>query len=110
MRHLSNDFLARMRDAGLTEDAKVYEVEPTVIRPNSQDVMCPRDGHPGAAYVDAILGKDNAGPGTYMLSYTWAYRIEDIINALTRQCQIHKLDTASTYIWICCLCVVMSQP
>jgi len=103
--HLRSSFLEEVSAAGLGPEAKIYELEPPVIRGKSAAVVCPRDGKPGAAYVDSIRGPEAAGPATHMLSYTWGYAIGDVVGALVRYCEEHGLPLARTYVWICCLCV-----
>lgn len=103
--HLRTEFLEGVRAAGFGSEAKIYELEPLVIRGKGVDVVCPRDGRPGAAYVDAIRGPEAAGPSTHMLSYTWGYAIGDVVGSLVRYCESHGLPPARTYVWICCLCV-----
>ena len=61
-------------------------MEPAVIRPAGETVMCPRDGRVGTSYVD-IVDEQGAGPSTHMLSYTWGYTIGDIVDALANWCQ-----------------------
>jgi tetratricopeptide (TPR) repeat protein len=48
---------------------------------------------------------DDVGPATFMFSYTWNYRICDIIDTLVAYCESNKdMDQKRTYVWICCLC------
>jgi len=103
--HLCNGFLEAVQRAGLTRDAKVYEVEKDVIRAQGADQICPRDERKGTAYVDAIDGEDEAGRAVFMLSYTWGYTVGDIADCLMIFCKANGLDPKRTYIWICCLCV-----
>merc|ERR1711904_623700 len=56
--HLCAPFLEAVHTSGFTRDAKVYEIEPKVIRGRSSDTICPRDGRLGSAYVDAIGSGD----------------------------------------------------
>lgn len=103
--HMETEFLEQVRAAGLTESAKIYEIEPLVIRPRGEHLTCPRSGLMGAAYVDAIHGRDRAGMSQYMLSYTWGYSAEDIVGALADHCRLLGKDGKETYVWICCLCI-----
>lgn len=89
---------------GFTRDSKVYEIEPDVIRGKGVDVTCPRDNRPGAAYVDCLTEQD-AALSTHMLSYTWGYTIGDICDSLLAYCEGRKLNPATTFFWICCLCI-----
>jgi len=65
--HLKHVLLEEVRQTGGSEDSKIYEIEPTVIRPKGLNLICPRDGREGTAYVDAI-GDEAAGPADFMLS------------------------------------------
>jgi len=103
--HLSTEFISQVEATGLSGDSKVYDIEPVVIRPRGQDTWCPRDGQLGAAYVDAIHGEDHAGMATIMLSYTWGYRIGDVVDSLVEYCNRERLDPKRVYVWICCLCI-----
>jgi hypothetical protein len=58
----------------------------------------------GCAYVDT-LDQQSASHATHMLSYTWGYRVGDIVDALSAHCELTGLDPKETYIWICCLCI-----
>ena len=40
-----------------------------------------------------------------MLSYTWRYKIGDIVDSLKEYCVGSKLSADSTYIWMCCFCI-----
>lgn len=103
--HLSTVLLETMEKVGMDRNAKIYEIEPKLIRPQGEAIGCPRDGRKGAAYVDTIHGWDQAGPATHMLSYSWGYAVSDIVDCLLDFCQINCLNPKKTYFWICCLCI-----
>eukprot|EP00928_Gymnodinium_smaydae_P041851 TRINITY_DN28270_c0_g1_i1.p1 TRINITY_DN28270_c0_g1~~TRINITY_DN28270_c0_g1_i1.p1 ORF type:complete len:640 (+),score=86.71 TRINITY_DN28270_c0_g1_i1:114-1922(+) len=103
--HLKSELRDEIDLAGLPWTAKVYEIEPLVIRPRGEGVLCPHSGKMGASYVDALQGVDHAGLSQYMLSYTWGYSISDIVESLSHHCVQRSHDAARTYIWICCLCI-----
>ena len=46
---VSDTILNEMQAANQTREAKVYEIEPTVIRPKGEGVQCPRDGKIGVS-------------------------------------------------------------
>ena len=110
--HLQTVFQDEMREAGLSENATVYDIEdlreddPGLIRRKGLNVVCPIDGEMGSAYVHAIeaMGDDHVGTATFMLSYTWGYTFRDIIDTLVSYCQDENLDTKRTYVWICAFC------
>lgn len=103
--HIDTTLQEEMFVAGLSRDAKVYEIEPDVIRKKGIDVVCPRDGRPGAAYVDCLQGADEAASASFMLSYTWGYKMGDIMDTLTQYCRDANLDPKRTYTWMCCFCI-----
>jgi len=104
--YLATTFADEVEAAGFSKDTPIYELEPIVIRSKGQHVVCPRDGRPGAAYVDAIQEPDAVGPATHMLSYSWGYKmLRDVIPSLLQYCADADLDPKRTYVWICCLCV-----
>jgi len=102
--------MEEMRSSGLPEDSTVYQVEDLdsaqhgIIRQKGADVVCPRDGKQGAAYVDCLQGAKNVGPANVMLSYCWSYTVLDIVKTLEEYCEAKELDPKETYAWICCLC------
>ncbi len=114
--YLQHILLQEVQDAGLdVESAKVYEMEPDLdsdsntkfglLRQKGANVICPRDGHIGAAYVDAIDQCDDfVGRANVMLSYSWGYVVKSIVDTLVAKCLADGRDTKRTYIWICCLC------
>ena len=67
---LSTTLLRWVEEAGLDPTtAKIYEIEPAVIRPRSAGTRCPVDHRPGAALVHAVEGGvDAVGKATYMIS------------------------------------------
>lgn len=103
--HLLRELIVQVERQGQSREAKVYEIEPTVIRPKGEAVRCPRDGKMGAAYVDSVFGPWNAGAAQFMLSYTWGYAVGDIVDTLEDFCLSRDLAPRSTYIWMCCLCI-----
>eukprot|EP00927_Polykrikos_kofoidii_P052095 TRINITY_DN4586_c0_g1_i1.p1 TRINITY_DN4586_c0_g1~~TRINITY_DN4586_c0_g1_i1.p1 ORF type:complete len:917 (-),score=137.23 TRINITY_DN4586_c0_g1_i1:3-2753(-) len=90
---------------GFTLKSTIHEIEPGLIRRRGQDVVCPRDGLLGAAYVDAVEGAEYVGRATQMLSYTWNYSVGDIIEGLAGWCRRNKTREDHVRVWICCFCV-----
>jgi tetratricopeptide (TPR) repeat protein len=103
--YLSNGFLREVEAAGLTKESTIQDIEERVLRGKGSLTSCPRDGRLGSAFVDAVHGEDNMGRATHMLSYTWGYRVTDIVDALQSYCLKSGLDPKRTYVWICALCV-----
>jgi len=110
--YLKTQFLREVKETeGLNENSKICEIENLelvthgVIRSKGVSIVCPRDKKVGAAYSDCLIGDDNVGPATFMLSYSWQYTIRDIIDTLVAHCESNKaMDQKRTYVWICCLC------
>jgi len=107
---LIEGLLVEVKDAGFDQAAPIYKLEDLsdpkcgVIRRKGKDIVCPRDGKIGAAYVDCLKGEDNVGPANIMLSYGWGNAIGDIVDTLVDFCKCNHLEIKRTYIWICCLC------
>eukprot|EP00927_Polykrikos_kofoidii_P045830 TRINITY_DN39962_c0_g1_i1.p1 TRINITY_DN39962_c0_g1~~TRINITY_DN39962_c0_g1_i1.p1 ORF type:complete len:756 (-),score=117.75 TRINITY_DN39962_c0_g1_i1:63-2330(-) len=99
--YLIDDFLKDMRVTG--KGTTVYDIEPR-LRECSQDVICPRDGRLGAAFVD-VASDPFIGNATHMLSYSWGYSVVTIVQALSAFCKSRELDVSSTRIWICFACI-----
>ena len=97
-------FLAEVAAVGLSSDSKVYEVEPSVIRGKGKDIICPRDGRLGSAYVDCVPN-EHVGLSSVMLSYGWSYTVGDVVDTLTQFCDNEGRDPADTRFWICCVCI-----
>ena len=97
-------FLAEVAAAGLSSDSEVREVEPSVIRGKGRDVICPRDGRLGSAYVDCVPNA-HAGLSSVMLSYGWSYTVGDVVDTLMQFCDTEGRDPADTRFWICCVCI-----
>ena len=87
-----------------SQQAQIYGIEPAVIRATGAHTVCPRDGHPGAAYVDAIEASQ-VGRARFMLSYTWGYCCTEIVSAVVAYCDKGHLEHQETALWICCLCI-----
>lgn len=108
---LKTGFIDEIQKKGLSGASNIYQVEDLsspkngIIRSKGEDVICPRDGRMGAAYVDCLEGDDNVGPANVMLSYGWRYAVNDIVDTLVDYCKSNDLDMKKTFIWICCLCV-----
>eukprot|EP00427_Karlodinium_veneficum_P063843 CAMPEP_0169332862 /NCGR_PEP_ID=MMETSP1017-20121227/14950_1 /TAXON_ID=342587 /ORGANISM="Karlodinium micrum, Strain CCMP2283" /LENGTH=207 /DNA_ID=CAMNT_0009428041 /DNA_START=33 /DNA_END=652 /DNA_ORIENTATION=+ len=104
--HFLTESLPKMlkkRDQNM--QATVRQIEPALIRSDITKIKCPRDGRDGAAFVDAIKGRENAGHATHMLSYTWGYKIGNIVESLEAWCKKNDHQFKETMIWICCFCI-----
>ncbi|CAE8606553.1 unnamed protein product [Polarella glacialis] len=111
VRHISVAILEKVAAAGLDRNAKVYAIEPLVIRPAGESQLCPRDKQQGAAYVDSVgYGPDDVGLASIMLSYSWGYGIGDIADTLIQHCTapdtlIQLEREKRTCVWMCCFCI-----
>jgi tetratricopeptide (TPR) repeat protein len=110
--YLKNAFANEVSSYGdsKTLSKTIYDLEDTrqeengFIRSKGEDVICPRDGKVGAAFVDCLHGEDNVGVANVMLSYTWGNTVDEIIDVLELFALKRGLDPKKTYVWICCLC------
>lgn len=100
--YLSGQFLELMRVES-NSDKIIYDIEPS-LREKSQGGVCPRDGRPGRALVD-VAADAHAGRATQMLSYSWKYRVVDVIRSLTAFCEVNKIAMSSVQVWLCCCCM-----
>jgi len=103
---LNDEFLSELK---VQPDEVVYDTEPRLRAASKetaggQIIKCPRDGLPGAAYVD-VANDPNAGPADFMLSYTWGYKVHDIVRSLNAFCRREKRDPRHVRVWICALCI-----
>eukprot|EP00041_Stephanoeca_diplocostata_P031844 m.1002639 g.1002639 ORF g.1002639 m.1002639 type:complete len:361 (-) comp24036_c0_seq37:325-1407(-) len=48
---------------------------------------------------------NHVGRAHFMLSYSWSYKVTDVVSALVDWCERRQLDPKRTYVWICSLCV-----
>ena len=89
------------------DEARPYDFDAPELRRAGKEMICPRDGAPGCAYVDyvASLGNGFVGRANVMLSYTWGYSIGAISSALMAFCERTSRDPSATYVWICCMCI-----
>ncbi|CAB9505254.1 Kinesin light chain [Seminavis robusta] len=109
--HLKEVFLPSLEATeGLSTDSRFYEIEDSrketgFVREKGRRVTCPRDGMLGASYVDSLQGRDHVGKSTHMLSWTWWYKVGDVVETLINFCEQRELNMKRTYIWICALCL-----
>mmetsp|Transcript_55256 Transcript_55256/g.153930 ORF Transcript_55256/g.153930 Transcript_55256/m.153930 type:complete len:539 (+) Transcript_55256:44-1660(+) len=102
--YLSTTFLEEVSDAGVGGGTVRDVIEP-VIKAKGRDVWCKQHQMVGSSYVDAVEGPDNVGPATHMISYTWNYKVEVIVETLRAHCASAGCDPKRTYTWLCCVCV-----
>lgn len=117
--HLAGDFVASVRQAVLPpyvnrtghklespDDAVITDAVAAFAKPKGLDVVCPRDGLVGAAYVDLLTIGEQAGPADALLSYTWQYKLSTVVDALSSWAKnFRKEDWERTFVWICALCL-----
>ena len=84
--HLSTTFIENAMEATKTafeltdedidaSEARIYHVVDAFVKPIGLEVICPRDGFRGAAYVDTLSGVDVVGVANSLLSYSWGYKV-----------------------------------
>mmetsp|Transcript_6778 Transcript_6778/g.8574 ORF Transcript_6778/g.8574 Transcript_6778/m.8574 type:complete len:595 (-) Transcript_6778:1119-2903(-) len=114
--HLQTTFLQNITQEpfNLNSSSTIYDIENLnhkntlgYIRTKSQFITDPNDGKIGSSYVDSLDENDvdHVGIANLMLSYTWGYKIGDIVDTLVDYCNSKHYDTKRTYVWLCCLCV-----
>jgi hypothetical protein len=89
---------------GLGPRAALSDIEPVVLRGSGEALPCPRDGQPGAAYVDVLRGIDCAGPATHVLICARDCPLEDLARALEAHCGAAAMEPKRTYIWAAPFC------
>ncbi len=83
----------------------INDINNLLIKKKGKNVICPRDGKPGCAYVDCIEGdEDHVGRADVMISHAWNNSVDDIVSVLQAYCLENKYDPKSIYVWISCLC------
>lgn len=116
MRGLSVHYLTHLLPGEVpryeSEDCTVATILESVIMAKGKHLRCRR--HPGAtgtSYVDAVpdfaegwWGKRLAGRARFMLSYTWRYRVQDIVDSIHGFFQ-QSAHPEACCIWICAFCV-----
>ena len=91
--HLNTDFITNTLKAvsnqmpemkGIIDpaEAKIYHMVQAYGKPVGLTITCPRDGEPGAAYVDTLSGEDNVGIANALLSYSWGYKARFVIKII----------------------------
>ena len=81
-----------------------YQIKDFIVLPRTKEIMCPRDGQQGGVFVDTLVGADNVGPATAILSYAWRYPIRLVAGATVDWCKAGGLSPSRQYIWIDVLC------
>lgn len=103
--HLNSGFLKTFEELGLDIAAvDIHKAEEQVIVPKTRDQICPQTGKKGVAYVQ-LLGAEDAALPSFLFSYTWCYKVKDIVECLVDYCTYKKLDPLRTFVWIDCLCI-----
>eukprot|EP00040_Diaphanoeca_grandis_P029878 m.175813 g.175813 ORF g.175813 m.175813 type:complete len:1446 (+) comp31832_c1_seq1:205-4542(+) len=100
-----NKTLRKYPGLNCVEDTLISQMVDAYGRPAGLNVLCPRDGEPGAAYVDTLEGVDNVGIAIALLSYSWGYKVKDVVDALAEWTRTQGREPKQTYIWICSLCL-----
>ena len=88
------------------DEATSYSVKDLVVVPTTKDQVCQRDRQLGAVFVDTLIGPDNVGMATAILSYAWRYPIVLIGGALNAWCETNRqnCNAKSSYVWLDVLC------
>eukprot|EP00038_Savillea_parva_P006120 m.161761 g.161761 ORF g.161761 m.161761 type:complete len:2425 (-) comp12114_c0_seq1:110-7384(-) len=89
----------------IPRNATIRDAVDFVVKPTTRNIVCPRDGEMGSSYVDSLDHVDDVGTAIALLSYTWSYKVVDVVQALSRWSASHGIDARQAYIWICSLCL-----
>eukprot|EP00435_Cladocopium_sp_Y103_P061212 s755_g22.t2 len=104
------EFCKEVESIGKSRASHIYELDEPLIRAKGANMICPRDGRLGAAFVDTIRGKESrlhrsmldfVGRANHMLSYTWQYTVSCISSSLEAWCLQHAKQSQRTYVWTC---------
>ena len=99
----SNEFqvLARSR-TGLDDPSFLQMKAPFWLEshPIGGDVLCPRDGKLGCAFVDT-LPAHHRGNCTHFLSWVWGYKLSTVQDSLQEWIVRNRLDPTSTFLYMC---------
>lgn len=87
------------------DEATIWHMVQVFAKPTSEATTCPRDGKRGAAYVDTLTSLSEVGRANALLSYSWGYKVTDVVDALEGWVTGSSRDSRRTRIWICSLCL-----
>lgn len=106
--YLSTQFVREVETSGpysvAWQEATIRDIEDNVICAKGKTVWCNRHNMEGASYVDSV-DDAHVGHATHMLSYTWSYKVSDIVSTLAQFCVDKPREQAETFVWMCCVCV-----
>ena len=110
--HYAQKSFGALLDPG---DVNIWQTVHSYVLVTTADLVCPRDGELGAAYVDYLAhsltgcqagdDSDEVGLATALLSYSWGNKLRSVTSALTEWVIGNQRDPTRTYIWICSLCL-----
>ena len=87
----------------------VYDIKEDVLLTYTSSRLCSRDSRPGCALIDAVeAGGGDVREANLMLSYTWGYALQDIVDSLVDFCMTAEV-AKHTYVWICFACINVSS-
>ena len=87
------------------EETPIWLMVALYGKPSGEGIVCPNDGELNCSYVDSLSGPDDVGLASALLSYGWANKVYNIVEALESWTKSHGRDPLRTYIWICSLCI-----
>jgi hypothetical protein len=104
--NVSHIKLAQRMHMPSTESAGVR-----TVRTLMKEAIIPLTGDcdPQCSYVEFVRthlsSQQNVGRATAMLSYSWDYVVQDIIDVLEAHCKDKGVDFDKEYVWMCCFCI-----
>eukprot|EP00037_Helgoeca_nana_P006929 m.63307 g.63307 ORF g.63307 m.63307 type:complete len:1157 (+) comp17772_c0_seq1:251-3721(+) len=90
--------------------ATIHDAMESVINPMGCNVVSPRDGVCGCAYVDTLDSQDEVGHADVLLSYCSSYEMLNVSEALQLWCERLGHNPKRTYVWMWCLCANHHRP
>jgi len=66
--------------------------------------ICPRDGKVGCSITDAMTADDKRAANKF-LSWSWGYKLSDVIGALQDWAKNSHADSRKTFVWMCFCCL-----
>ncbi|CAK0834957.1 unnamed protein product [Prorocentrum cordatum] len=108
--HVCGGLLDAVREAQLSPRAPLRDLEGPLLSRRGEAVPCPRDGLPGATYVDCLRGVDEAGASVHLLSCSDTLAVQDLASALQDHCRRSGADPRRTYLWRASFCRLRRRP
>lgn len=87
------------------KDARIFDAVNAYCKPRTAEMICPTDGQKGTSYVDSLTHVDDVGPASALLSYSWRYKVGDVVQTLAAWARKNSRNLKKTRVWVCSLCL-----